>query len=95
MHTIETALTSSPTSHGAVNLELLELSTDERLEVAVLGTMRPMRTNALDVVSVCVDGNAVPSLADEGFKFLVVSSAPVACLGHVDERRFMSLLSGA
>jgi hypothetical protein len=42
MHTIKTALTGSPASYGAVNLELLELSTDERLEVAVLGTVRPI-----------------------------------------------------
>ena len=89
-------LTCSPTCYGAVNLELLELSTDKRLEVAVLGTVRPMRTDALDVVLVCVDGDAVPSLADEGFEFLVVGGAPVACLGHGGESeraRFMSSLS--
>jgi len=58
MHTIKTALTGSPASYGAVNLELLELSTHECLEVAaVLGTVRPMRTDALDVIFVCVDGN--------------------------------------
>jgi hypothetical protein len=94
MHTIKTALTGSPACYGAVYLELLELSTDERLEVAVLGTVRPMRTDSLDVVFVCVDGNAVTSLADEGFELLVVGGAPVACFGHGGER-FMSSCSGA
>ncbi len=80
----------SPALLPVTAFELLELSTDERLEVAVLGTVRPMRTDVIDVVFVCVDGNAVTSLADEGFEFLVVGGAPVACFGHGGER-FMSL----
>jgi hypothetical protein len=85
VHTIKTVLTGSSTSYGAVNVELLELSTDERLEVAVLGTVRPMGADSLDVVFVGIDGNAVSTLADEGFEFLVVGGAPVACFGHGGE----------
>jgi hypothetical protein len=87
VHTIKTVLTGSSTSYGAVNLELLELSTDERLEVAVLGTVRPMGTDALDVVFVGIDGNTVSTLADEGFEHqlpvLAMAANEIMCAREV------------